>query len=420
MTTSAPRLSLSPSGASCWAVCTAQPQYVVDNAHRIPPQNDKYSAEGVLAHAAAEAALTGKKFAPGTSKEMKKHALAYAAFCESLKWEGCTVEVERQVEPYYMPGRRGFIDFCAISVSTLKIVDYKYGEGVAVTAIRNKQMAIYARSLMVAENMTGATDDFEVEMHIWQPRVREGAKHTVWKITWGELVQFTDDEIGGPAALILSSTNEIVRSRLKFGDKQPEFVPSDTTCKFCPAKTFCEARTQWLLADTFPELLDGGEPVLADPAGMTDEALAKALFKAKDFAKWLNELDEFATARALDGNPLPGTKLVLSKGGHRTWSVKDTVVAKKLRKYLAGTTLYTRKFLTPKQALDALSGVAADPAFVEEIESLTYKPEGQPTVAPLDDPRPEYRESVEDEIGDLTLAEISAILHVQPVSEDWI
>ena len=95
---------------------------------------------------------------------------------------------------------------------------------------------------------------------------------------------------------------------------------------------------------------------------------------------------------AASGKALPGTKIVASKGGHRTWS--DPNEAKIMFLDLVAQGKVTKgqvieeKLLTPKQAEEFEFDFEKDQW--KEVQSLIFKPKGKPVLAPLDDPRPPY------------------------------
>jgi hypothetical protein len=392
-------ISLRPSDAERWTTCTAAPQHIVDNAERIPNQDTEYSVEGNLAHDCAENYVLGKKAPKGCPADMKAHARAYADFVEPFKMQEGVTEwgVEKKINLFYMPTRHGYVDFFSLSPKRVVIVDLKYGQGVAVYAEENKQMAIYARSL-IEQNMLLAADEMQIEMHIWQPRVREGRTHTKWVVTWAELKQFTDEQIVAIADLIVQG--------------KTKFQPSDKACRFCPAKTFCEPRAQWLAdgSDILQSLISDPAAELPAKDTLPLDMLAKLADRGKEFGKWLDDITEYLTAMALEGTPVPDHKIVLSKGGHLKWT-DPAAAAKLLRQMFSPKELYKKTLATPKQVLDALAAKHAPEDYVEAVQALMIKPSGNPTLAPVSDPCEEYRpyEALLSELPDLTATE-----------EDWV
>lgn len=389
-------ITLRPSDTNWLYGCTAAPGYIVANAHRIPEQSTEYSEEGALAHRCAEAFVLGRKAPRGTPAEIKKHARAYADFVEQFKWEGPfggfpQWGVEESVDRFYQPGRPAIVDFYAITSRKVTIVDLKYGQGVAVNAVHNKQLAIYARGVIQKLTLL-APDELEVEMHIWQPRIREGEKHSMWRTTWGELRQWTDDEIASLAEAILQG-------------RAVQFLESDKTCRFCPARKCCDHKDEQRLKE-LPELI-GGESFT--PPVLDDAGLAVLIDRAKDIKKWLDDKTEYATERALAGQAVPDHKLVQGRGGHRVW-IDDKAAAKVLRERFSPKVLYKKTLATPSQIDEAMSAEHMPEDYVQRVKGLMHKPEGKPTLVHVSDPRPEWGVPSLDELPD-----------IEPVADtDWI
>jgi len=393
------KLSISASSATCWTECTAQPHYVVQNASRIPPQDTEFSVEGTVAHGVVEAMFKKTAINPKATQEMKTHAQAFVAFCLDKKAPGATEHLKRtgmnnrwwselKVSLFYMPERNGYVDFCCIADDGVHIADYKYGQGVAVSAFENLQMAIYARSMI--EQLKLKTE--AVHMHIFQPRVRQGDKQSTWSVSLSELIQFTDDRVLGPAEDIQAKATTL------------EFRPGTKTCQFCPCESFCEARTKWLLDDTPLEEITSGEvPKLPKADSVSDDVLAKLVFKVDDIKKWLGSIEKYGLAMAMGGKPLPGLKLVKGKGGHRKWGNPDLAKEKLLTK-LRREDIITEDLITPTQVAEFEHDFEKDEWAV--IQKLIVKPEGGPTLVSVDDPRPVYgSENLADVFSDESGAE---------------
>jgi hypothetical protein len=336
---------------------------------------------------------------PKATQEMKTHAQAFVAFCLDKKAPGQTEHLKRtgmghrwwselKVNLFYMPARNGYVDFCCVADDGVHIADYKYGQGVAVSAFENLQMAIYARSMIEQLKLKTQT----VHMHIYQPRVRQGDKQSTWALDYKELVQFTDDRVLGPAEDIQAKALTL------------EFRPGTKTCQFCPCESFCEARTKWLLDDTPLETITSGEvPKLPKADSVSDDVLSKLILKVDDIKKWLGSIEKYGLAMALSGKPLPGLKLVKGKGGHRKWGNPDLAKEKLLEK-LKREECVKEDIITPAQAAEFEIDFEKDEWSV--IQKLIVKPEGGPTLVSVDDPRPVYgSENLANVFSDETGAE---------------
>ena len=387
---SQPRLSLAASAASRWTVCTASPHFIRENWHRIPPQDTSYSLEGQIAHAVCEALLLGKPLPDNADEAMVEHGRAYVDYCNKLAGPTAMVFVEQKVPLWYYPERNAIIDFAAVTADgRIVVIDYKYGAGVEVETEGNKQMAIYARCLiedMLANNpLFDVQGDTPITMSIFQPRT--AGEPTTWELTWQELLKWTLFEISAPAFAILESDSP---------EPFLEFVPSDSTCQFCPAASFCTARARHLLGDLAPVDLVLSSPdavleapatavALAPPEALDEKHLLAALAVAKQVKKWLTDIEEYATEMAGAGKPLPGFKLVEGRGS-RQWGDPDAA-AKLLKPKLKDKT-FERKLISVAQAEKELKNATVSPKFKKRLDSLIVRSQGKPVLAPESDKRP--------------------------------
>jgi len=380
-----PKLNLNASAAHTWTECTAQPHFVLENAHRIPPQDTEFSVEGTHAHKVVECLFMGESLPSYANAEMQKHGRTFVDYCHKLRaTPGTPWKSELEVELFYMPGRRGFVDWCSVA-ETIHICDYKYGQGVAVDAFENLQMSIYARSAVQKLGVSPRLDT-PVHLHIFQPRVRQGNRQSTWSITWGELIQFTDDRVLGPAKDIQAKALTL------------EFRPGEKTCQFCPASTFCSARASWLLDDTpLAPVLKGEEPTFPKPEAMDEKQLAKVISLDGQIGSWLKQIEKYALQMATAGKALPGTKIVLSKGGHRKWGDEDAA-KQMLAQVLKREDYISEKIITPKQAEEFEFDFT--PEIWEKVQSLIIKPEGSPVLVGEDDPRPAYSPTAAADVFD--------------------
>ena len=173
----------------------------------------------------------------------------------------------------WVPDGFGTGDFVVIADGTMEICDLKYGKGVAVSAIDNPQMRLYA---------LGAITEFEflydiqkVKMTIIQPR----------------LDSISTDEI--TVEELLTWANEYVKPRAELAIKgEGEFCAGEH-CKFCRAKAVCKAR-----ADKNLEL---AKYEFSDPSTLNNLEIADILGKVDELTSWATDVKEYALNKALDG-----------------------------------------------------------------------------------------------------------------------
>jgi hypothetical protein len=172
-------------------------------AEAYPQQDTEFTREGTLAHEVAEivarASLDGSSFleavkakGEGVTQEMVDCALAYADYIrEQIKSPDAVVLLEQRVDfSPWVPEGFGTCACIIIQEDTLTIIDYKYGVGVAVSAVDNPQMKLYA---LGALNDYGiALDIARVEMHIYQPRINN---ISVDSLTVSELLDWAENTV---------------------------------------------------------------------------------------------------------------------------------------------------------------------------------------------------------------------------------
>lgn len=163
---------LSASASDRWMHCPASARL----ASRYPAQDTPFTREGTLAHEIAEAVANGNFIysdnydKDGQMQEMVRHGIEYRDYIESLKTPGCTVMLEQRVDfSAWVPDGFGTAD-CIIlhSSGLMDVVDYKYGQGVEVSAENNPQMQLYG--LGAYSDYGFVYDISQVRLHIFQPR----------------------------------------------------------------------------------------------------------------------------------------------------------------------------------------------------------------------------------------------------------
>lgn len=304
---------LSPSAAVRWLTCTAS-VHAIEQARSDgtigPEKTSEFAAEGSKAHALAE--LKGRlnfgqiskatytrrhnkwaasgNFSDDSIAEMEEHTSAYVAAIKSAMADELGAEVDFEVKVH--PGIEkcwGTSDAVVYTPNIVHIWDFKYGQGVKVSAERNPQLMLYGLgALKMYGDILGETE--VVRMSIFQPRLGDGKAHT-FEMTaadlraWGEYAKAQADEaLRAPA---------------------PVFSPSPSACRWCPLAGICTARMDMVVNSGFGE----------DPATMTDDQLA-------EFAELLPNVEAFckdfraSLIKRLyeDGKPLDGWKAVRGNG----------------------------------------------------------------------------------------------------------
>lgn len=398
-------LRLSPSGSSSWLKCTAAPGFLVEIADQLEEDESVYAAEGTLAHDnAAECLLLGfdEDIFEGDT-EMLEHVKGYCDYIESKREDGDTMLIEEKLQPWYLAREKaysekeivhvthGYSDCSIYSPSSLKIIDLKYGMGVSVQGEGNTQLVIYAMSLIFKLMKAGVkfNDDAEVELCIYQPRIIGEAAAREWKLSITELRDFAS-EIYDTAQLILK------------GGKT-KFAPGEVACRWCNAKALCSAYAAYVLEESLPEetatqLSKEFKLMLPDIKTLAKEDLVRIMEMSKQFTDYLAAIKKHVFSCVSDGDESLGYKVVTGQG-NRTWA--DPKAAEKyLRAKFKKDEVLIPKLITAPQAEKLLKKAKASKVVFKKFDSLVTRPQGNPTLVPMSDPRPADLTDLEKEFAE--------------------
>lgn len=398
-----PKLGLQASNAERWATCTASPGLILANADKIEDRSSAAADEGTEAHLrAAEALVLGyDKNDFGKNHEMAGFVLDYVTYVLSHAVKGKLL-VEQNIKLFYMAERNGYIDVCIIHKGGIIIIDFKYGKGVSVEAEENKQMMIYARSMMeyLKKNKVRTFKPGEsVEMAIYQPRVYGEEAERYWRINVKELIERTD-EIG-----------EIAHAIQKHPHEGPhiKFAPSDKACQFCPLAehALCSAYTAWILGGLPVE----PESILAAPKQgielpvaeiLTIDQLASLLRSRPQLQKLFERAENRIFRSLMAGEEVEGWKLVAGKS-NRVWIDEDRTLTHLMQKLDPWHVLVPQPFslVSPAQAETLLKRLhARSDSYWKEFKNMVDKPPGGPKLAPESDPRKPWTNDAENDFAD--------------------
>ena len=353
---------LSASSAHRWLNCP--PSAVAAEAY--PDQDTEFTREGTLAHEVAEFMARNGYYnmqdaKEGVNKEMVDCAERYANYIDEMKKSpDAVVLLEERVDfSPWVPEGFGTCDCIIIQGDTLTIIDYKYGQGVAVSAKDNPQMKLYA---LGALNDYGFFYDVKhIEMHIFQPRI---------------------DNISDDALTVeeLYEWGVTIRPIAEKAFKGKGNYTAGEHCRFCQHAGRC--RKLKTVCTEFVETHDlrVGVPVLAD------FEIAEVLRMEPLITLWLRKVKDQAFNTLMEGGAVPGYKLVEGKQGNRKWT-NEMEVAKHLKD--AGYSLddiTETKLLSPS----AMDKVLGKKKAAELLDGFIERAPGSPTVVPETDKRPPY------------------------------
>ena len=366
---------LSSSASKRWLGCPGS----VKLSEHYPNGSSIYADEGTIAHGVAEGMISkddklvqkyeveADKFygehpeLNGTFLEMKMILQPYVdyvfeEYAEQVhEDEAAQLMTEERVDlTEYIPGGFGTSDVVILRQGRLHIIDLKYGKGVAVSAEDNPQLKLYALGTLARFDMLYDIED--VVMTIYQPRLDNVSTDTIKAkdlYAWGE-------EVIKPGAQLALSEDAPVHA----GD----------WCQFCPARYDCKERAR----DAMELQKYLGQMVLSP------EEIADILGKIDRLTKFAEDIKDSALTKALDGEEIPGWKVVEGRSIRKYVGSEEEIVRQCEGAGYDPALLYERKLLT----ITNMEKLMGKKQFAEVLGAYVEKPEGKPTLAPESDKRP--------------------------------
>lgn len=368
---------LSPSSASRWLACTPSARLE----QSFPDTSGEAAREGTLAHAIGENILRmyfsdsypeklleerkALENDPLFTNDMLNHAHAYASYVieqfEEIKkrTKDAVLMIEAKLDlTEHVPEGFGTGDAVIIGDGILHIIDLKYGKGVPVSCVNNKQMKLYALGAVTAYDYM--YDLREIRMTIYQPRLDNISTD---QILLEDLLTWAMDELKPKAKMAFQGIGE--------------FVAGDH-CRFCKAKAQCRE-----LAD---HNLEVAKYDFKDSALLTPDEIADILTRADDFTKWISTVEDYALKAAIEqGIKFPGFKLVEGRS-NRTYSDSQAVADTLIANNYPEEKIYVKQLL----GITAMEKVLTKKVFDALLSPLVIKPAGKPTLVPESDKRPAW------------------------------
>lgn len=281
----------------------------------------------------------------------------------------------------------GTADVIVARGGELIVIDFKYGQGVEVSAEGNPQMSLYALGALQAYQ--GLVADFErVRLVISQPRIKKVPSE--YDMTVAELEGWASATARN-AVLSCQTAGNAFGQVLDWDDKY--LAPGEKQCKFCRAKATCIKLRNEIAATVCgmaPASPDEFVDIQITQAGSTDseEWLAACMSKVDLIADWCKAVQAETERRLLAGDNVPGYKLVQGKRGARQWSnVEDA--EKTLKSFRLKTEeMYDFKLISPTSAEKLAKAETIGKRQWPKLQGLIVQSEGKPHVAPATDPRP--------------------------------
>jgi hypothetical protein len=353
-------MELSPSHAERWWNCPGS----VALCRTVPkaPQSEN-AAEGTAAHEVLERCLkqyfidktflnpydmVGLEVLGFEVDDEMADAVSFALDIVKMELHvGGELLVETNIE--IVPGKvGGTLDIAIIRpFQEIVVYDFKYGRGVIVQVMDNKQMILYLLGLARKYGCPKA------KIGIIQPRVQTGDQVSTWEVPEGYLEAFE---------------NELKR-HIDMTQEKEALLISGTHCRWCAAKAVCPALRKDLGTAMMP--VTNKDLVFPDAKTLTMDNIVRVLDYKERIEKWLDAVCAHAFEIAASGGDVPGYTLA-PKRANRRWKDEKEVMQKFAD---IGEKLLKIKVISPAQ-LEKMVPKERQ----EEIESLTEKPDNGQTL----------------------------------------
>lgn len=263
----------------------------------------------------------------------------------------------------FIPEGFGSSDAVLIYGDTMEVFDLKYGKGVKVEAEKNPQMMCYALGAYCGPGEL--YDIAYVRMTIIQPRLRHESS---WAMTAPDLLNWAYNTLRPAAELAFKGEG-----------KQ---MPGDH-CRFCKVAAKCKALADYTLGIT----KDPTEPGL-----MSLDEIAQLLPHFSTIKSWINSVEEFALEAALEGDTIPGYKVVEGRSVRKLSNVAEA------RARLDKAGIIPECYLKPAElkTITDLEKTMTKKGFNAILGDLVIKPEGKPTLVEEADPREPFSRARND------------------------
>lgn len=388
---------LSPSGAHRWMNCpgSARKEELMEDVH------SQYAREGTLAHELSEIEL--KKYFSIISDDEYENKLSiikndefysdemveevdkYIKYCisqyEGYKSNELIKQVEVSIEDKidlteYIEDGFGSNDFVLIAgnIGTiggyiLEVNDLKFGRGVAVSAVENEQLMLYALGAIWKHELT--YDIKRVQLNIIQPRTNNISSFV---ISAEELKKWGLEVVKPKAEQAYAGGGELIAGEW---------------CKFCKFKPKCKAiyeQNKKLIEDDFGNIDE-----------LSEEEILNVYKRKEQIVSWLNSIDAYLLSKLLNKQTVSGYKLVKGRT-NRVFTNTDEI-----KKILIENKFQEKDFISEPKLLGitAIEKLVGKNNFTNLLGEYVDKTEAKPTITFETDKREDYFSSAEDDFGSI-------------------
>lgn len=338
-----------------------------------------YSIEGTNAHTLFETCMNrreavsywiGREKEIGLDFKVTQEMAGYVqAFIDRCRWElfqlpGAVMYVEKQFHLKHIhPLLFGTADVVIVQpFGKIKVIDFKYGAGVAVDVIENSQLLYYGLGASHGE------DFGEITLVVAQPRI-EGSEWQEWETTPEYMIEFS----------------KTLKAKAIATEKKDAPLNPGEWCRWCNAASICPALQKKALLAAQTDFAEEGEPKLPEIKRMTEEQMVRVIQYKKTLNSWIDAVEETMFLKLMSGQKVPGLKLVRGKS-KREWN--DEAALKVALGDQVKNIMTQPKLMTPAQA-EKVFGKNKLGAFISTIQ-------GGLQVAHEDDKRAEVTNAQDD------------------------
>ena len=278
----------------------------------------------------------------------------------------------------------------------LQVHDYKNGSGVVVEADENPQMMLYGLGALEAVNdLLGPFKTVRLVIH--QPNVKSAPSE--WACTVEELEHWALTKAGDAVDQRKAAKDSYKNAASGMMDvewEQTYLQPGEKQCKFCRAKATCPALRAEVAKAVFTDTtvatpeefaaaqVHGKEELTSDGP----DWLAASMAKADLIEDWVKAVRAEVEHRLLDGQEVPGYKVVEGKMGHRKWTDPAAVEAELKTMRLKEAEMYDFKLISPTTAEKLAKAKVIGPRQWPKLKTMYSQTKGKPHVALATDSRP--------------------------------
>jgi hypothetical protein len=273
----------------------------------------------------------------------------------------------------------GTADAIILAGDELIIVDLKTGQ--RDVEARSPQLKLYA---LGALEEFGLVSDFKtVRLMISQPPKSATPREVVMSVeALAGFAEWARKAGQAAAALLDMDKNLIPLDQLHAGSHCHDY--------YCKARSICPKLRAQVSEAVFQDLdaleLENVASACSTRPAVPDEVehLA-ALYPHLDMIEgWCKEIRATAYEKALEGEQLPGLKLVAGKRGSRAWTDAEAAEAVLKSMRLKLDEMYKQQLQTPTQIEKVLKD---SPRKWNKVKALIEQPEGKPSLVSADDKR---------------------------------